>query len=363
MCALKACLVPRAGFVRQMLSARLVIPAAVVIVVGGGLAAAEEPATQPATQRTAPPEAQPDTGPNSSQISGWIEQLAAEQFAQREAATRSLAAAGRAAIAPLQEAIGRGDLEVSSRAVEIMREMLAGENADLAAAAELALESLAEGPDAAVAGMSEATLDFHTLGLAEAAREKLELLGAIITEGFLPSGQRGMHALLNATWTGKSEDLRLLARLRRVSQVGLHGVPLDDASLAVLGRLRGLEQLQLYGTGASDLALTALAEKLPNTKIDVRKGGKLGVAGQSVIGPCVITHVQDGSAAAQAGIQIGDIVLRIDGEPVANFEALTDLVGRRGPHEKIELDIERGGAIPGGEPQRFKRIVELGGWE
>ena len=44
-------------------------------------------------------------------------------------------------------------------------------------------------------------------------------------------------------------------------------------------------------------------------------------------------------------------------------EALTDLVGRRGPGEKIELDIERAGANPGAEPQRFKRTVELGGWE
>jgi S1-C subfamily serine protease len=146
-------------------------------------------------------------------------------------------------------------------------------------------------------------------------------------------------------------------------QVGLHGVRLDDAGLAVLGRLRGIEQLQLYGTGVNDGALAALAQKIPQTRIDVRKGGKLGVAGQGVIGPCVITHVQDGSAAAQAGIQIGDIVLQINGEPVANFESLTDLVGRRGPGEKIELDVERGGANPGAEPQRFKRTVELGGWE
>lgn len=319
----------------------------VLQVLAAGLAVAEEPAA----------------APDAAQIGGWIDQLAAEQFAQREAATRSLAAAGPAAIDPLRQAIRRGDLEVSSRAVEILRGMLAGEDADLAATAERALEDLAEGSDAAVAGMAEATLDFHTLGLAEAARGRLEALGAIITEGFLPSGQRGLHALFNASWTGTTEDLRLLARLRRVSQVGVHGVRLDEASLAVLGRLRGVEQLQLYGTGASDAALAALAAKLPDTKMDVRKGGKLGVAGQSVIGPCLITHVQDGSAAADAGIQIGDIVLHIDGAPVANFEALTDLVGRRGPGDKIELDIERGGANPGDERQRFKRTVQLGGWE
>jgi len=306
---------------------------------------------------------EPATPADAAQISGWIDQLAAEQFAQREAATRSLAAVGLPAIEPLREAIGRGDLEVSSRAIEILREMLAGEEPDLATTAEHTLEALAEGSDAAVAGMAEATLDFHTRGLADAARARLESLGAIITEGFLPNGQRGLHALFNAAWTGTTDDLRLIVRLRHVLHVGLHGVRLDDASLAVLGRLRGVQQLQLYGTGAGDEALAAIAEKLPNTKIDVRKGGKLGVAGQGLVGPCLITHVQDESAAAQAGIQMGDIVLQIDGQPVANFEALTDLVGRRAPGEKIELDVERVGANPGAEPQRFKRTVELGGWE
>lgn len=306
---------------------------------------------------------EPVAPPDAAQISGWIDQLAAEQFAQREAATRSLAASGPAAVEPLLQAIRRGDLEVSSRAIEILRDMLAGEDADVAAAAERALEGLAEGADSAVAGMAEATLGYHTIGLAEAAREKLESLGAVITDAFTPGGQRGLQAVFNAEWKGKSDDLRLLARLRHVAQVGVHGVRLDDSSLAVLGRLRSLEQLQLYGTGAGDAAIAALAAKLPDTKIDVRKGGKLGVAGQQLIGPCLITHVQEGSAAAEAGIHIGDIVLQIDGQPVANFEVLTELVGRRGPGDRIELEIERGVGNPGDEPRRFKRTVQLGGWE
>lgn len=297
---------------------------------------------------------------DAGQIAAWIEQLSAEQFAQREAATRSLAAAGAEAIEPLTEAIGRGDLEIGSRAVEILREMLGGDDTDLAASAEAALESLAEGADPAVASLAEATLDFHTIGLADAARDKLVSLGAIVNEEFMPSGQRGLGVLFNAGWTGKTEDLRLLARLRGVARLGLHGVRLDEAGLAVLGRLRGIERLELYGTGADDAAIAALGEKLPHAKIDVRKGGKLGVAGQP-IGACVINHVQEGSAAARGGVQAGDIILRIDGEPVASFEALTERVGRHGPGEKIELEIERG--VAGGEPQRFKRTVELGGWD
>ncbi|MEI6255031.1 MAG: PDZ domain-containing protein [Planctomycetota bacterium] len=322
------------------------------VLVGAGLAAGDESAT--------PTDAVP---PDISQISSWIDLLAAEQYAQREAATRSLAAAGQIAVEPLRAATQRGDLEVSSRAVAILREMLTGDDTDLAGSAERVLESLAEGPDTAVARLAEATLDFHTIGMAGAAREKLESLGAIITEGFMPSGQRGLLVLINANWSGRSEDLRLLSRLRKLVQVGVHSVVLDDASLAVLGRLRGVEQIQLYGTGIGDAAIAALAVKLADTRIDVRKGGKLGVAGQAAIGPCVITHVQEGSAAAQAGLQIGDIVLTIDAAPVVSFEALTESVGGHGAGDKIVLEIERGRLGPGVEPQRFKRTVELGGWE
>lgn len=310
----------------------------------------------------APAAAADDAAPAAAadDIAAWIEQLSAEQFAQREAATRSLVGAGRGAIEPLKQAIGRGDLEVGSRGVEILREMLGGDDVDLAADAERTLESLAEGTDPAIASLAEATLEFHTLGLADAARQRLEALGAVVSEEFMPSGQRGLAVLFNTGWTGKTEDLRLLARLRGVARLGLHGVRLDEASVAVLGRLRGMERLELYGTGVDDAALAVLAEKLPGAKIDVRKGGKLGVAGQA-IGACVINHVQEGSAAARGGVQAGDIILRIDGELVASFEALTERVGRRGPGEKIELEIER--VQPGAEPQRFKRTVELGGWE
>jgi hypothetical protein len=213
----------------------------------------------------------------------------------------------------------------------------------------------------AVSGLVTGALDFHHRGMTEAAREKLESLGAVITEGFLASGHRGLQVTLNARWRGTSEDLRLLSRLQGVRLVGAFGVPLDAAAVAALGRLRGVESVQLFGTGIADDQLAALAAKLPATRIDVRKGGKLGVAGQPMVGPCVITHVQEGSAAGKAGLQIGDVVVAIDGRPVADFESLTEQVGRHGPGDTIELELERN--VPGEQARRFKSAVILDGWE
>ena len=313
-------------------------------------------------------------------IAEWIEQLGSPQFAQREAASRSLADAGRAALGPLAVAIQRDDLEIASRAMEILRGFLvdpqegategaggdaAGAPADrptLAAESERLLEIIAEGPESPVTQSAQATLEFHQLGMAQAARERLESLGAVVTEGFMPSGRRGMQVVVNASWRGEVEDLRLLPRLRGVVHVGVHGVRLDAPTLAALGRMRGVELFHLYGTGVSDEAVAALAGKFPDAEIDVRKGGKLGVAGQRTVGPCLITQVLAGSAADKAGMQIGDVVVRMDGEPIANFEALTEKVGTRGPGEAIDMEIERG--IPATEQvERITCKVKLDGWD
>jgi len=321
-------------------------------------------------------------------ISEWIEQLGSPQFAQREAASRSLADAGRAALGPLTAAIQRDDLEIASRAMEIVRGFLVdpqegptegategategvdggatgapADRATLAAESERLLEIIAEGPESPVTQLAQATLEFHQLGMAQAARERLEALGAVVTEGFMPSGRRGMQVVVNASWRGEVEDLRLLPRLRGVVHVGVHGVRLDAPTLAALGRMRGVELFHLYGTGVSDEAVAALAGKFPDAEIDVRKGGKLGVAGQRTVGPCLITQVLAGSAADKAGMQIGDVVVRMDGEPIANFEALTEKVGTRGPGEAIDMEIERG--IPATEQvERITCKVKLDGWD
>jgi hypothetical protein len=269
--------------------------------------------------------------PPPAQIAEWVAALGAPQYSQREAATRGLIEAGPAALEPLRKAIDSGDLEVSTRAIEVARAMLGGEDAAVTTAAEAFLQSLAEGDDPSLAHMAESTLDFHALGRAEAARAELEALGAEFTRTFLPTGQPGPHVKLDSRWRGGSADLRLLSR-----------VP------------------ELYGTGVTEAQVAALAEKLPETTIEVRKGGKLGVGGQPNPGPCLITQVQEDSAAEKAGVQVGDIVAAVDGQPVANFEALTDHVGERGPGEKVTLDIQRG--PPGEDVERLSLTVELDAW-
>ncbi len=291
------------------------------------------------------------TAPSADTIRAWIEQLASPQFSQREAASRGLAAAGSDAVAPLAAAAIGPDLEASSRAIEILGGFMASEEPRLAGAAEKAIESLVDGPDGPAQQMSRAALDFHNVGLAKEAMERIESLGGRI----LPIGQGGLQVLINSSWRGTADDFRYLSRLRGAVHVSIHGVKLDASAPRFLARLRGVQRLELYGTGLSDEAVAALQRSFPEARVDARRGGKLGVGGQPMVGPCLINHIEDGSAAAEAGLAVGDIVLEINGEAVASFDELTSTVGQHGAGETIDLKIQRGDS-------QMVRQVKLGGW-
>lgn len=302
----------------------------------------------------------PAAAPVPEQITDWIEQLGAAQFARREAATKSLLAAGRPAVEPLVAAVQAGDLEVASRGIEILRDMLAAD-APLAEAAAAALEACAEESQPAAARLAEAALDFHHLGRAAAARERLESLGAVFIDP-PPTSEAGTRVELGRAWKGGNGDFKELARLPRLKSLAVHGVPVDGRGLAVLGRLAGVSRMELFGTGLADAEIAVLAARLPATEIDVRRGGKLGVGAIAFGGPCEIQSVEPGSAADQAGVRPGDVVVAVDGVAVADFDGLTARVAGRIPGDTIRLAVDRRGGDPGGDVERLEFEVRLDAW-
>ena len=207
--------------------------------------------------------------------------------------------------------------------------------------------------------MAGSALEFHAAGAAAAARERLESLGAVIRER--PAVERrGLEVDLGAAWRGAEGDLQLLTRLRGLTVLSVRGVPLDAAALDMLGRLQTLERLELFGTGAGAAEAARLAERLPDVRIDVRKGGKLGVASLALGGPCEIRTVEPGSAADQAGIRSGDVIMAVDAQPVADFEALTSRLSGRDPGEVLRVEILRDRAD--GTAERLTCDVRLDAW-
>ncbi len=58
----------------------------------------------------------------------------------------------------------------------------------------------------------------------------------------------------------------------------------------------------------------------------------------------LITLVQAGKPAAQAGLQVEDVVVRYDGQPVTDEATLRELVSRTAPGKQVQLVVKREGA-------------------
>lgn len=301
--------------------------------------------------------AEPTAVESAAALSEAVEQLESPQFVRREAAARTLLSAGRAALPLLRRAIDAGDLEAASRALEILREMLSTTDSELAADAERMVEAVAGGGRPDVAGLAAAALEFQRAATTTAARRGLEAHGALVRER-QTAGRTALEVEFNQSWTGRPQDWLLLPRLEGVVLVSVHGLRIDDAALEVLPRMRRLQRVELFGTGCSADAVAAVAARLPEGVIDVRRGGKLGVsaAGSSA---CAV-QVQPGSAAARCGMRDGDVIVVADGRPVATFGDFTAAVARRGAGEEMALEVVR--QRPGGGTERFTCAARLDAW-
>ncbi|NBW86682.1 MAG: PDZ domain-containing protein, partial [Planctomycetia bacterium] len=69
---------------------------------------------------------------------------------------------------------------------------------------------------------------------------------------------------------------------------------------------------------------------------------------------------EPGSAADQAGIRSGDVIMAVDAQPVADFEALTSRLSGRDPGEVLRVEILRDRAD--GTAERLTCDVRLDAW-
>jgi hypothetical protein len=355
----------------------------------------------------APPEAGP--APTPSQIQQWVRDLDSERYQAREDATAGLLRSGYDAVAPVAQAAAQGSLEVAIRAIFVLREAALAEDAKTSEAAEQALRNLAQTPSLA-APRATSTL----AALAELRQRRIR--GYLAAKGAkFQSTQRfaGVDPFpdpfglwLDQDWKGTEEDLAKLKFLTQITSVALDGPrvndswlrfvaempsvasvsikranithaglsdlkripnlqelnvyysPIGDAAVEHLTSLRGLTVLKLYGGQFSlegEQRLKAAFAQAA-TLLDIRKGAFLGVSCQAHPAGCMISYVREGSAAAKAGLQPGDIVVRYDGKKVEDFDGLTALIAQHAPGEASEMEVLRG-------PNVIKRKVTLGEWE
>jgi len=113
------------------------------------------------------------------------------------------------------------------------------------------------------------------------------------------------------------------------------------------GRQRMLTVVKLGSRRAPDRSAAAIKAWLPAVSqvLTPDLAEALGLKGQSGVR---LTQVYPGSTAAAAGLQVGDVIVKLDGDPIAasrpeDVEVLPAMVRQRDIGARVKLDIVRDG--------------------
>lgn len=129
---------------------------------------------------------------------------------------------------------------------------------------------------------------------------------------------------------------------------GNSGGPLVDASGSVIG-LSDLIFTESGGNEGVGFAITIDVAKLVADQIVAGETPQLALLGVSTTASAdgasgaLVAEVAPGSAAAEAGIADGDLIVSVDGTPVADSGRLRSQITRRAPGTEVTLGLERDG--------------------
>jgi hypothetical protein len=289
-----------------------------------------------------------------TEIAGWIAELDDNRYLVRERATQQLLDAGNAALDPLLAAANSERLEPADRAVWILRHHSRSTDSGLAIESLERLVKLRGRPVL----VEKAELQLAQRSVA-ACQEQLTPLGAEVlvqpTQFDITSVVPLLHVRLGEKWKGTTEDLRCVAKLRHQLHYRLDGAPVDDNVVKLFEEKDKLSFLQLYNTKVTPTAVDALKQKHPDAIVYVRGQALLGVQAENHPAGVLVQRVEDGTAAAAAGIVPGDVIASIDGHSLPDFDRLTARIAQHRPGETIDVEIIRG-------QERKKLAVTLGRW-
>ena len=215
---------------------------------------------------------------------------------------------------------------------------------------------------AADAGNDLALLQVNAAGLTAATFAKpgsVRVGDQVVAIGYAlaldggPSVTTGIVSALRRTIFTDSGALNSLIQTDAAISSGNSGGPLVNMRGEVVGIntavARGDTNSSTNNIGFAisvDEVLAVLEQLRSQASGDAREEGFLGVSLEPRIDGgvgSIISTVQAGSPAKQAGFVVGDIVLAVDGEPVNGQAGLVAAIRDRSPGDSITIDLVRDG--------------------
>jgi S1-C subfamily serine protease len=207
------------------------------------------------------------------------------------------------------------------------------------------------GTDLAVLRIQDTTLP--TAGLGDSGSLKVGHI--VLAVGYGPRASWGIVSAVGGRWrTWRGGEIDQLLRLDLTLYPGFSGGPIVDAQGRIVGiNTSGLSQRLELAIPASTVSRVAdeLIEKGHVSRAFLGVGlqparlpeaARRALAGAPEIG-LIVVRVQSEGPAAQAGILLGDVLVSLEGIPVASPEAVLEAVAARRVGSTVSATILRAG--------------------
>jgi hypothetical protein len=191
-------------------------------------------------------------------IAQWIADLGSESYAVRESAADRLGAAGMQAVPDLAKAIESDNLEVSWRALTILKGLILSHEPSIQEGTIAELEKLSTSSNREIAALAGSALTSYYANRHDQTVIQLRQLGATVSHG----RGRPTNVRLGSAWKGGDDGVGLLSNLNQLQSLNLTSSSLTDAALAHVARLTELQKLYLGDTQIKGPGLAYL-ESLP----------------------------------------------------------------------------------------------------
>jgi PDZ domain len=323
--------------------------------------------------------AQTDRNWSGDRISRLLEQLGSASFADRQTAASSLQTIPSARIEELvQMATQKSSSEVIRRVYEFLETCYASRDGERNRVAGELIESAVNSEHWMTAELSgkilqrngrirvtRSLIELQTLGASVSPENPNDIWhsrfdGPVGIAGFgSPNDQ--IRIGVGEAWKGEDRGMQVFQRLR----------PLVENNIGVRGL--GLAIYLIDGHPLGEPQITLLKATFGDRRIVSRGKVCLGITSdQQLFGDttgCRIGQVRDGSSAGDAGLEQSDVILKLNGEDVKDFDHLVQLLKQFKPGDKVTMTVRRPGAFPNLRNQPFQRYrtldvpVTLKGWD